>query len=241
MTESEAARASWSSSADAWISNVSRDLSRELILDRPMREHVGDVRGRQVLDVGCGEGRFCRVLKELGAEVVGIDPTPEFLAKGRQADPDGQFALAVGEALPFADKAFDVVVSYLVLIDIPDFRRSILEAARVLKPGGRFVVANLNSFITTRPNAYYRDAEGRKLHVAVEEYYTERPQIVSWAGIEVVNYHRPFEAYVQAFLAAGLTLESFYEPRPSPEAAREHPEFVADDLVPFFHTMVWRK
>ena len=80
------------------------------------------------------------------------------------------------------------------------------------------MVANLNSFATTRDGAWVRDEHGEPLHVAVDDYFTERPQRVSWAGIDIVNYHRPFEAYMKAFLSSGLRLLDFEEPVPTPDA-----------------------
>ena len=80
-------------------------------------------------------------------------------------------------------------------------------------------MANLNSFCTTSARAWVRDDHGRLLHVAVDNYLDERAVRLSWAGIDVINYHRPFEAYLQTFLRAGLRLTSFEEPRITPEEA----------------------
>jgi ubiquinone/menaquinone biosynthesis C-methylase UbiE len=64
-------------------------------------------------------------------------------------DPGGDYQLARAEALPFPNASFDLVVSYLTLIDIANFRLALMEMARVLMPAGTLLIANLNSFIAS--------------------------------------------------------------------------------------------
>jgi ubiquinone/menaquinone biosynthesis C-methylase UbiE len=80
-----------------------------------------------VLDVGCGEGRFCRQLAALGAKTVGLDLVRELVREARARQPDGAFVEGSGEALPFRESCFDLVISYVTLVDIPDFRKAISE------------------------------------------------------------------------------------------------------------------
>lgn len=232
----------WERSAAAWINFVDKgDLNRSAVLDEPMLRLAGDIAGLDICDIGCGEGRFARMLSRNGATVVGVEPVARLIEEAHRKDPDSRFVKGSGERLPFASEAFDLVICYLVLIDIPDFRAAIHEMARTTKPGGRLLVANLNSFCTTRQNPWIRDGAGGIAQVVVDQYFGERPEVVSWSGIEVVNFHRPFEAYMKAFLSEGLVLTDFEEPRPSEKAVEEHPR-IADALrIPIFHVMQWRK
>src|SRR5262245_2652852 len=111
----------WNVSAAAWIASIENgDVAREFVLDAPMLERVAQCNPGSALDVGCGEGRFCRMLRARGIRVVGIDPTEALLARARMLDPDGDYRNGRAEALDFPDSSFDLVVSYLTLIDIPD-------------------------------------------------------------------------------------------------------------------------
>ena len=87
------------------------DYGRAFVLDAPMMERVRDRGFHTALDVGCGEGRFCRMMRECGLHAVGIDPTEELIRHARQRDPEGDYRLGRAEALDFADGSFDLVVS----------------------------------------------------------------------------------------------------------------------------------
>lgn len=95
--------------------------------------------GRLTLDVGCGEGRVTRDLRELGHRVVGVDQSPSMLAAARDADPGGGYVEADVTALPFEDGAADLVVAFMVLMDLDDMDAGLRELYRVLQPGGALV------------------------------------------------------------------------------------------------------
>ena len=143
------AAAGWEYSAQAYIDfQAADDPNRTILLDPAMLEMCGDVRGRRVLDIGCGEGRFCRMLGARGADAVGIDLTQALIrAAHERGGSDGAYLRGSAERLPFADASFDLAISYVTLVDIVDYATAIRESARVLAPGGLFVVANLG-FVT---------------------------------------------------------------------------------------------
>lgn len=233
---------SWDKSAPGWIESIDAgEANRVDLLDEPMLRLAGEVSGLDVIDIGCGEGRFCRMLVERGARTVGIDPTTALLDAARTRDPQGTYLQARAERLPFESGSVDLAVMYLTLIDIAEHRAAIAEAARVLRSGGRLLIANLQSFVTTRSAAWYRDANGQKLHVAVEEYFTERPIRMYWGKIDIQNHHRPLESYMRALLGSGLVMTDFLEPRPTDEAVARRPSMRDEQIVPLFYVMQWRK
>lgn len=242
----ERAPSDWDTSADAWIAHMgdAGDTGRGAVLDPPMLEAVKASKAQTALDVGCGEGRFCRMMTKLGVTATGLDPTKALLEAARERDPGGTYVDGSAEALPFADKSFDLVVSYLSLIDIPDFRAGIREMARVLKTGGTLLVANLTPHATAIPRDWPEGKGGwvwqdeTRLHYAMDDYAVERSYWTAWSGIRIVNHHRPLSAYMDAFLTAGLTLCRYDEPPYLGDNPDQADKF---RRAPWFNLMVWRK
>ena len=108
---------------------------------------LGDPAGRQILDIGCGDGALACTLAARGAVVTGVDPDPTMLAAARgRAERAGiltTFVAGSVDRLPFPDASFDVVVAVTVLCFVPDAAGAVREMARVLRPGGRLVIGEL--------------------------------------------------------------------------------------------------
>lgn len=104
-------------------------------------DELVDVRGLDVLDVGCGEGALVRRLASAGARAVGVDPLAAALERARRhesGDPPIRYVDASAQELPFADESFDAVVFFNSLHHVPleSMDVALTEAARVLRPGG---------------------------------------------------------------------------------------------------------
>lgn len=124
------------------LGSITEALERRLVL-----RLVGPVAGQAVLDVGCGDGALSEALRQAGAaRVAGCDPDPRMVARARirasGTDP-GAYAVARAEHLPYRDATFDLATMVTVLAFVPDPAAALREIARVLKPGGRLVIADL--------------------------------------------------------------------------------------------------
>ena len=184
----------WRDSAEAWIREVGEDgdYGRRCVLDGPMIERMKRQSG-SALDIGCGEGRFCRIMQQYGLSTVGIDPTKTLIDRARQRDPHGDYRVAHAETFDAHAQTFDLVVSYLSLIDIPDAAAAIANMAAVLRPGGTLLIANLTSFNTAgQPDGWRTDASGAS-RFAIDHYLDERAIWVEWRGIRIRNWHRPLQ------------------------------------------------
>lgn len=133
------------SSIRAYYDEFSRAYERHRGKSHPGRYHsmIDDlevdfasrfVRGRDVLEVGCGTGLILERLATMANRAVGVDLSPGMLAKARERNLEAIEASAT--ELPFEDASFDVTCSFKVLAHIPDIRRALSEMARVTRPGG---------------------------------------------------------------------------------------------------------
>jgi SAM-dependent methyltransferase len=232
----------WEESAAAWIEEMGErgDFGRRYVLDPVMLPRAVARAPGLTLDVGCGEGRFCRMLGAHGLHTVGIDPTTRLIAAAQARDARGHYVRAPAEQLPFAAAAFDLVVSYLSLIDTPGLSAAVGEMVRVLRPGGTLLIANLTSFNTAgAEQGWVKSALGRRLHYPVDNYLEERAVWTAWGGIRILKHHRPMRTYMQLLLDTGLRLTHFDEPAPiaaaSPSRARSYRR------APYFLVMEWQK
>ena len=113
--------------------------------------HAGIQQGERILDVGCGTGTLAaRAARAApGVKVTGLDADPTILAKARRRAADAGLEIAFDEgtatSLPYPDASFDVVLSTLFFHHLPDDskRQTAAEVVRVLRPGGRVVVADV--------------------------------------------------------------------------------------------------
>jgi ubiquinone/menaquinone biosynthesis C-methylase UbiE len=111
---------------------------------RLVLEEIGDVNGKRVLDVGCGKGRFARIVKDENprAAVIAADLSPAMLG---YASPDLERCAASMNSLPFADATFAAAYATESLEHAVDIERAVAEICRVVSPGGAIVIIDKNA------------------------------------------------------------------------------------------------
>lgn len=183
--------------------------------ERPaMLDLAGDVRGRRILDAGCGSGPLAEALLARGASVTGIDVSPAMIDLARRRlGPDADLHVAaLGEVLPFPDGSFDDVVCSLVLHYLEDWSAPLAELRRVLVPGGRLLLS------VNHPTVGVVNYPGED-YFATREYSEE----YEFDGVPAVLtfWHRPLHAMFDAFSGAGFRVVWVAEPAPSPTTPSE--------------------
>jgi ubiquinone/menaquinone biosynthesis C-methylase UbiE len=193
----------WSSSYDAETDNLLVDLD-DRIFDGLLQE-VG-VRGKVVVDVGCGTGRhWAKILAGNPARLLGFDASSGMLGKLLAKYPKAVVQKVTGYRLPaLADESCDLVVSTLALGHIHNAAAALSEWSRVLKPGGDLIVTDLHPDAAARSECTFR----------------HRGRLVA-AQLHV----HPLELLKSAFLANGLLVERLEE-RFVDESVRKHYEAV---------------
>ena len=216
MTSSKEAWEQEASNWAAWARTASHDAFHQF-RDAFFGEIVPPP-GRATLEIGCGEGRVARELRDRGHRVTAIDASPTLLELARAADPDGEYVVADAAELPFADAAFDLVVAHNSLMDFDDVPGSVAEAARVLEPGGTFAISVVHP-MTDAGRWEGRDPDAA--FVIRGSYFGTRrvEDHVARDGLEITfhGWSHPLETYAHALEEAGFVVTRIREPA-MPEA-----------------------
>jgi SAM-dependent methyltransferase len=233
---------SWEQEAQNWIAwarTPNHDAYREY---SPMFFELVPPPGRATLELGCGEGRVARDLAGRGHHVTGVDSSPTLLEAARVADPGGEYVLADAADLPFPDGTFDLIVAYNSLMDIEDMRGAVREAARVLRPRGRFCVC------VTHPLAdagrfERREADAR--FVITGSYFGRRrfDETFERDGLRMTfhGWCYALEDYARAFEEAGLLIETLREPQQRGAIVAADPSEARWKRLPIFLFLRLRK
>lgn len=198
---------------------------------------AGLLTGRsRILDIGCGEGQIARRAVGVGADfVVGLDRAWNQLSAARDRAGGPDYVRGDASVLPFVTATFDAVVACLVLEHLERFEDACAEVARVLQPGGRFVLLCNHPFTQTIDSGWIDDQilDPPEQYWRVGPYLTEGQSLVEVDhGVSIVFHHRPLSRYVNALADVGLTVEHMIEPAPPPGFMALAPEYEAIATIP---------
>jgi SAM-dependent methyltransferase len=169
---------------------------------------LGDVAGKDVVELGCGTAYFSAWLAKRGAHVVGVDPTPAQLATARRLMEETgiRFELveAPGESVPLPDASFDIALSEHGAAAWADPYKWIPEAARLLRSGGRLV------FLHTTPLAHICFPDVGEITTELQRTYFGLGR-TEWPGEEGVEYQLSHGDWVAVLRDAGFEIERLIE------------------------------
>lgn len=200
---------------------------------RQLRAMLPDMRGKRVLDLGCGFGWHCIHAAQQGAAgVTGIDISERMIAgaRSRNAHPNIVYRQCAVEDYACPGESFDVVLSSLAFHYLESFDAVCRMVHSALVPGGEFVFSVEHPVFTAEGSQeWFRDAAGKALHWPVDSYFTEGRRDAVFLGQRVVKYHRTLTTYLGGLLRAGFRITDICEPQPSEELLRSVPG-MADEL-----------
>jgi ubiquinone/menaquinone biosynthesis C-methylase UbiE len=227
----------WDRNAPKWAANVAEfgDRNKEVLITPLVMDWLGEIRGLDVLDAGCGEGFLCRLMAEKGAQVTGIDYSQKMLDIALERTPSDSSItyrhLNLEKLDPIKEDCYDLIISLLTLQDVPDYQAALKELYRVLKPGSRcFLAFSHPCFFSD--GGWIRDNEQNKLYWKSDRYFQERQvemRLDPESEDNPQGFHRTLSSYYRAILDAGFSILDLIEPYPSEEDLQKHPGF-KDDL-----------
>jgi SAM-dependent methyltransferase len=167
------------------------------------------------VDLGCGEGRLTRILRERGYRAVGFDSSPALVRAASSHEERVPAFLGDAARLPFADASSSLVVACMVLQDLDDLDGSIREISRVLGAGGRFCFAVLHPLNTA--GLFRESGRGEEFSIWAPYFESTRYEVKlarNGLTLPLVGCHHPLEHYTRALEAGGFLIEAMREPRP---------------------------
>jgi len=249
VTGEDTSTRSWNAIADDWIAHADTNDYRQHYLMPRMVAMLGDVTGKSVLDIGCGEGGYARELYRRGARVTGVDGSARLVEVARERAAaegvDASFVVANANALEsIAPAAFDLVVAAMSLMDVEDYDGAVGEAHRVLRGGGELLMSITHPCFSAPVSEWVRDGTGALQTFAVDRYFDR----VAWDSMitpafraPVVRRHRPLEDFMRSPIAHGFVLREFCEPSVTDDELKQSRRFLKLARIPYFLFMRWQK
>lgn len=218
----------WNTMGDEWFEMAQTGESRNCFIMPNMLKFMGDVKGKKILDLGCGEGGYSRELTARGAQMVSVDCSQKAIEYAVElANKEGlhieHFVRNSNDLFDIESEQFDIVLCSMMLMDCEDIEGTLREVARVLKTNGRLFASVLHPcFDGNHDNGIGRQGVGIDRQVVVMNYFEPKEwKAPLWGGtIPVIWRHRTMEEYVKTFIKAGLTIVDLNEPRASNEQAK---------------------
>lgn len=210
---------------DEWISTAQTNDFRMFYIMPYTLEKLGEVRGRHILDLGCGEGGYSRALAQKGAVVTSADCSAAMIGYAEQkAKEEGllirHFVLNATELSNIADRDFDTVLCSMMLMDVENLDGTLQEIHRVLKPGGTVFISILHPCFKGKETKWIKDSGS--IEVLVSDYHHPKEWVGEIKGMSapILYRHRTLSEYVKAFVKSGFRIIDMNEPIPTKEQSR---------------------
>ena len=161
---------------------------------------LGDIKGKRLLDLGCGEGGYSRLFANKGAIVVGIDFSENLIKEAIKQNQTNDIEYYVRDACfleGIEDEKFDLVVSAMCLMAIEDLESAINEAYHVLKLSGEFIVSILHPCFV--PIDYFTEGSYEEI---LSEYF----------GKPITFWHKTLSNTINCMIKAGFNMKLLSEP-----------------------------
>ncbi len=251
-------REQWETNANAYaelISGVGTPHHRS-ILNPCVEDLLGDVDGKTLLDAGCGEGYLSRYYAKRGAIVTAIDISKHLINTAMKSTKDDELTIDykvadICDLDSIDDEKFDIVLSNLVLLNVPCLYEAISEFHRILKTGGILVVSIVHpAFNFYGPGSWEMGEKNPKsgrrdgLFFKVDRYFDEREYQRYWKTqkgdkfpVPISFYHRTLETYLNTFITLNFQLVEYREPRPIDDDTF----FERERRIPFFAIFKFRR
>ncbi len=244
----EDARAAWNKGAHAWEEFVESgaDYYRHDVHGLALLAVCEPLAGLDVLDLGCGQGYFCRELARRGARVVAVDIAEEQIAYARMREEREYLGIeyhvmSAGEVnRHWKSESFDLVTACMSLQDMADVGATLRSSFDVLRVGGRMALSVPHPCTDTPFREWESNETGKKGPLKIDRYFESGPTVCHWRmGRLIYHWDTPYWRYTLAewselIAKARFLIRRMYEPRPTVEQVERNPYIEDSYRLPCF-------
>ncbi|WBF46511.1 class I SAM-dependent methyltransferase [Serratia rubidaea] len=209
-----------------------------------IREILPALQGKNVIDLGCGYGWFCRYAREQGAdEVLGIDLSHKMLEKAQSMTDDAaiRYQQQDLETVQLPTAHADLVYSSLTLHYIVELPALFSRVFQALRPGGRFIFTAEHPIYTAPRQQGWLVAEDGQKSWPVNGYQHEGQRISNWLAEGVIKQHRMLGSYLNMLVQQGFTINYLNEWGPSAQQIRDNPALDEEQERPMIFILAAQK
>ena len=195
------------------------------------------IKGKSILDLGCGKGEYCQKFIKMGAmKVTGVDISNKMLETARQQVKNVEFIRSDIGDLSFIKEKFDIVFSSMAVHYIEDFNNMCKQIFHTLNDNGHFVFSTENplQLAPLKGSSWTKDENDKKLHFNLSHYALEGKREMTWFVDGVIKYHRMTSTIVNTLIYNGFTIEKILEPTASAAAVKKFPKLADAVHKPHF-------
>ncbi len=241
----------WDQNAEAWteMARAGYDVYRDYLNTPAFFDILPEVNGLDGIDIGCGEGHNTRLLTLKGARLTAVDISETFIRRAKELNHQQiDYLVASATDLPFANDRFDFATSFMCLMDVPDSKKALQEACRVIKPGGffQFSIAhpcfntphrkNLRNYLgktyAIEVGDYFKNPEGR-----IEEWiFQSAPHAMKqkWPKFKIPVFNKTLATWINDIIDSGFFVERVHEPFPDDQTVVKIPAIQDAQVVSYF-------
>ncbi len=215
---------------DQFRNSRSREVNFNDCIETPILfSMLPDLRGKKILDIGCGMGQHAKQYSEMGADsVLGIDISEKMLAyaKEHHSAENIVYRRMAMENIDTIRDAFDLITSSLVFDYAEDFEGLMKKIHSIMKTDAKLVFSMSHPIVTAWDGAYdryTRTETGERLYANLRNYCREGLRKVDWVVNGYECYHRTVSTLINAMIRAGFVIEECQEARISDDMRKQYP------------------
>jgi ubiquinone/menaquinone biosynthesis C-methylase UbiE len=206
---------------------------------------LGDIKGQRIVDLGCGDGYYSRILAGRGAKVIGVDFSKDSIELAKRRETKEKLGIKYYKAdisyLPFLKKDyFDIALAEMVIVTIPSqkkYENVVKEVKRILKSKGKIIISKGHpvNFFRRNKSKPYKVTYSKK--ISYFDSLAQQNVEINIAGKKVrfTDYHRTLEKFLRPWLKNDFLIEDIDEPKPTKLSVKKFSEHLSAGLIaPFY-------